>query len=84
MYNLVKPSRTVNPMHPSVNIPPGARVELINSEGIAALLGLSRAHVTGRLTKRPDFPRPIINLSQRVRRWLRSDVEAWVLNSSRK
>ena len=60
------------------------RVELLNTEGIAMMLSLSRTHVVGRLTKRPDFPAPIINLSQRVRRWLRSDVESWVLNSGKR
>ena len=41
----------------------------IDTEGIAALLGLTRQHVTDRLTKRRDFPRPVIDLSRRTRRW---------------
>lgn len=60
------------------------QIELLDTEGIAHMLSLSRTHVVGRITKRPDFPTPIINLSQRVRRWLRSDVEAWVLKSGKK
>jgi len=60
------------------------RVDLLDTEGIARLLSLSRTHVVGRITKRPDFPKPIINLSQRVRRWLRSDVETWILSAGKK
>lgn len=33
-------------------------------EGIAAMLCLTRQHVTDRLTKRRDFPRPVIDLSR--------------------
>lgn len=36
----------------------------IDTEGIAAMLGLTRQHVTDRLTKRRDFPRPVIDLSR--------------------
>jgi hypothetical protein len=28
----------------------------------------------GRIIKRPDFPKPAINLSQRLRKWKREDV----------
>jgi predicted DNA-binding transcriptional regulator AlpA len=62
----------------------GGRVELINTEDISQILGLSRAHVVGRITKRPDFPAPVVNHSQRIRRWLRSDVESWILGGSKK
>lgn len=50
----------------------------INTAEIARLLGVSRAHVTDRLTKRADFPRPAINISQRTRYWRRDDVLAWM------
>lgn len=49
----------------------------IDTEGIAALLGLTRQHVTDRLTKRRDFPRPVIDLSRRTRRWREADVLAY-------
>lgn len=49
----------------------------IDTAGIAALLGVCRRHVTERLSKRPDFPRPIINISQKTRRWSRSEVLSW-------
>lgn len=50
----------------------------IDTAGIAALLGCTRAHVTDRLTKRPDFPKPFINVSQKMRYWRLSEVQAFV------
>lgn len=49
----------------------------VDTAGIAALLGCTRAHVTDRLTKRPDFPKPIVNLSQKLRYWRLADVQAY-------
>jgi predicted DNA-binding transcriptional regulator AlpA len=49
----------------------------MDTQGIADYLGLSREHVTARLTKRPDFPKPFINASRRIRYWRVSDVKAW-------
>ncbi len=51
--------------------------DLMDTQAIAELLGVSRQHVTGRLTKRPDFPRPAIDLSRRLRKWRRTDVLKW-------
>ena len=50
---------------------------LVDTAAIAQLLGMSRAHVTDRLSKRPDFPAPAVNLSQKARRWRLQDVMAW-------
>lgn len=50
----------------------------LDTAGIAALLGLSRVHVTDRLTKRVDFPKPYINVSRRTRYWRTSDVLKWM------
>lgn len=50
---------------------------LIDTARIADILGMTREHVTDRITKRPDFPRPALNLSQRARRWRETDVLAW-------
>ncbi|HRP21583.1 MAG TPA: hypothetical protein PK925_13235 [Alicycliphilus sp.] len=50
----------------------------VDTAGIAALLGCTRAHVTDRLTKRPDFPRPFINVSQKMRYWRLADVKAFM------
>lgn len=53
------------------------QTDLLDTGDLAALLGVTRAHITGRLTKRPDFPRPAIDLSQKMRRWRLQDVMAW-------
>ena len=50
----------------------------LDTAGIAALLGLSREHVTDRLTKRLDFPKPYINVSRRTRYWRTTDVLKWM------
>lgn len=49
----------------------------VDTAGIAAMLGVTREHVTDRLSKRPDFPRPVVNLSRRTRRWAERDVVAF-------
>jgi predicted DNA-binding transcriptional regulator AlpA len=50
---------------------------LLDTGQIAELLGVSREHVTNRLTKRSDFPRPVIDASRKMRRWSEADVMAW-------
>lgn len=55
----------------------------LDTAGIAALLGCTRHHVTARLTKRPDFPAPIINLSQKMRYWRAADVMAYAQGRTR-
>lgn len=50
----------------------------VDTAGIAALLGCTRAHVTDRLTKRPDFPKPFINVSQKMRYWRLAEVQAFM------
>lgn len=54
------------------------RAELLDTADIAAWLGVTRAHVTDRLTKQPGFPKPAVNLSRRLRRWRRADVAAYL------
>ncbi len=51
---------------------------LIDTGTIAEMLGVSRPYVTNRLTKLPDFPKPRIDLSQRLRRWAEADVRAYL------
>lgn len=51
---------------------------LINTAGVAQLCGCSRPHATNVITKRPDFPAPAINLSQKARHWRRADVLAFL------
>ena len=62
----------------TITKPDAANDPLIDTGGIAKLLGVSRAHVTDRLTKAPTFPAPVIDLSQRMRRWDREQVLAWM------
>lgn len=53
-------------------------VPRLDTAGIAAVLGVTREHVTDRITKRPDFPKPFINVSRRLRFWRQSEVHAWI------
>ncbi len=53
-------------------------IQLLSTKDIAELLGVSRAHLVDRLSKRPDFPAPIVNISQRIRKWKRDDVLKWM------
>lgn len=52
--------------------------DLIDTGGIAALLGLTRAHVTDKLSKRPGFPPPVLRLSRKTVRWSRRAIERWI------
>lgn len=58
-------------------------MDLIDTADIAAMLGVTRQHVTDKLTKQPTFPPPVIDLSQRIRRWDRATVLAWLAQSKR-
>lgn len=51
--------------------------ERIDTGQIAEFLKRSREHVTDRITKRPDFPKPVIDRGRKLRFWLFADVEAW-------
>ncbi len=44
---------------------------------IAQLVGVTRRHVTGQIVKRPGFPAPCINASQRLRAWPTKKVLAY-------
>lgn len=45
---------------------------------ITRLLGCTRAHATTRLTQLPDFPAPMIELSERMRCWSLAAIQAWL------
>lgn len=49
----------------------------IDTSGIAQILGCTRRHATNTITKRPDFPKPVINVSQKTRFWSLADVQRW-------
>ena len=51
---------------------------------IAEYHGYSRAHVTDKLIKRPDFPVPFINTSRKHRFWDRAVIEAWAAGTQRR
>jgi predicted DNA-binding transcriptional regulator AlpA len=53
----------------------------IDTARIAEILGVSREYVTDRITKRPGFPRPVINVSRKVRRWSEAEVRKWAANA---
>lgn len=53
-------------------------MDMIDTKAIAEILGVTRKHVTDRLTKEPTFPAPAINLSPKTRRWNRDQVMAWL------
>jgi predicted DNA-binding transcriptional regulator AlpA len=55
--------------------------DLIDTKGIAERLSVTRKYVTDKLTKRPDFPRPVVDVSSHLRRWRASDVDRYCLRS---
>lgn len=56
----------------------------IGTNGIAKLFDCTREHVTDRLTKRADFPKPRINQSQKLRYWDRDDIVAYLTQPRRR
>lgn len=55
----------------------------LDTADIANLLGVSRAHVTDRIMKRPDAPKPVINLSRRTRRWDEAEIRRFAAGLQR-
>ena len=53
-------------------------MKLLTLSDIAEMLTMTHNYVRDRITKRPDFPRPALSLSQKTRRWNEDDVRAWV------
>lgn len=53
-------------------------MDLIDTKGIASRYQLSQRYVTDKLTKRQDFPKPVVEVSQKMRKWKLQDVEAFV------
>lgn len=51
--------------------------ELLTTKEIADLFCFSRAYVTDKVVKRPDFPKPEIKLNRKTRKWRADEVEAW-------
>lgn len=53
--------------------------DLIGAADVQAILRLSHpSSVTTYLKRYPDFPRPVVDLSEsRVRLWVRQDIVSW-------
>ena len=45
---------------------------------IAQMTGWSYRHVAERITKHPNFPKPVIRLSTQNVRWSEADVREWI------
>ena len=52
-------------------------MSLIDTARIATLLSVSHRHATEVITKKPGFPAPKMNVSQRMRRWDEDEVRTW-------
>lgn len=52
--------------------------DLISVDEIAAMTGSKREYARDTIVKRPDFPRPSLALSQKMKRWNRAEVEQWL------
>ena len=50
----------------------------ITIEEMAQRIGERPEYVRDKLVKRPDFPRPALVLSRKIRRWAQDDFEAWL------
>lgn len=58
--------------------------ELLTIDDISALLQMPRNFVRDTLVKKPDFPRPCLNLSAKTRRWGKPDVQKWIEMQARR
>ena len=56
----------------------------LDTAGLADLLGCTSDHATAVITRRADFPKPCINVSNRMRFWLYRDVLQWLMHGSSK
>jgi predicted DNA-binding transcriptional regulator AlpA len=50
----------------------------------ARYLGIARWTFVNRVSKMPTFPKPHVELSRRMRRWLAEDVREWTHRTGRK
>lgn len=51
---------------------------------IAEILGVSRTHVVDRISKQPDFPKPIIRVSRQTVWWDERDIWEWARKRAQK
>lgn len=57
--------------------------ELLTPQEIADILKVPLRSVQEKVLYSGSFPAPAINLSQKLRRWSRADVEAWLEKKAR-
>jgi hypothetical protein len=55
----------------------------IDTKEIAAKAGVCRRHATSRIVTRADFPKPVVNLSQKNRLWREDQVDAYLAKGRR-
>ena len=58
-------------------------LNLVGTKDLAALLKLQQKTVTDKLTKRPGFPAPAVDGSQKNRLWVLDDVLAYLKSGRR-
>lgn len=54
----------------------------LTSKQVAEIIGVSHNHVRYTIMKSPDFPEPIIALSRKTKRWVKSDVMDFIKKRS--
>jgi glutathione-regulated potassium-efflux system ancillary protein KefG len=59
--------------------------DLIDSQGVADILRLSKRNTVSAYLKRyPDMPRPVVDLGRgRTRLWLKPEIEKWARTRGR-
>ncbi len=62
---------------PSLQGAPSPHDRLVDTAEIARVLGVGRRQVSERIAHEPDFPSPVINISQKTRRWSLEQVLRW-------
>lgn len=68
----------------SKNLPTINGPDMLSTADIAKMLDVTPKTVATHYTKRPDFPRPVINISQKLRRWHRADVIHWMTGGAKR
>jgi hypothetical protein len=60
--------------------------ELVDSHGVAEIIGLKHINSVSTYLKRyPNMPRPVVEFGRgRLRLWLRPEIEAWVKKTGRR
>ena len=57
--------------------------ELLTPQEIADILKVPLRQAKEKVLRSPGFPAPALNLSQKLRRWSRADVEGWIERKAR-